>query len=229
MKLNRCSAPIRHVSQGLVAALAVWGAATVHAADTSGTTTSQLDRKDTSFIKDAAQGNEAEVQLGKLALEKATSPDVKQLGQHLQTDHTKANQDLMQLAQTKGVTLPTEPPRKEERLADRLQDKSGSDFDKAFAEHAIKDHQKDIQKYEKAMQNSKDADLKAYIEKCLPVLRQHLQMARNAGAAVGVEQKVLLSADKFLSSHPIEGVGTAPGSETGKSTTGDSSDLNRTK
>ena len=66
--------------------------------------------------------------------------------------------------------MPTEPARKEERLADRLQDKSGSDFDKAFAEPAIKDHEKDIQKYEKALQNSKDADRKAYLEKSLPVL-----------------------------------------------------------
>jgi putative membrane protein len=229
MKLNRCSSPTRYVSQAVVAALAVWGAATALAADTSGTTTGQLDRKDASFIKEAAQGNEAEVQLGKLAMEKATSQDVKQLGQHLQTDHAKGNKQLMQLAQTKGVTLPTEPPRNEERLADRLENKSGSDFDKAFAEHAIKDHEKDIQKYDKALQNTKDPDVKAYIEKCLPVLRQHLQMARNAGSAVGVEQKVLLSADKFLSSHAIEGVGTAPGAETGRSTTDKSTDLDHTK
>jgi hypothetical protein len=70
--------------------------------------------------------------------------------------------------------------------------------------------------------------LKAFIEKCLPVRRQHLQMARHAGSAVGVHQKVLSPADKFLSSHPIEGVGTAPGAETGRSTTDKSSDLDHT-
>src|SRR5438270_333894 len=97
---------IRYLSQGVVAAVAVWGAATAAAADRD---TTQLDRKDAAFMKEAAQGGEAEVQLGKLAAEKSQNQDIKQLGQHLEQDHAKANQELMQLAQTKGVTLPNEP------------------------------------------------------------------------------------------------------------------------
>ena len=103
-------------------------------------------------------------------------------------------------------------------MANKLQDKTGADFDKAFAEHAIKDHEKDITKFQKALQNTKDADLRAFIEKSLPVLRQHLQMARNAGSAVGVDQKILSSADRMISGN--DAVGTAPGTETGRSTTG---------
>ncbi len=222
---------IRYLSHGLVAAVAVWGTVTAFAADTT-----QLDHKDAAFIKDAAQDGEAEVQLGKLAAEKGQNNSIKQLGQHLQQDHTQANQQLMQLAQSKGLTLPTEPARKEERTENRLQDKTGADFDKAFAEHVIKDHEKDIQKFQKALQNCKDADVKAFIEKNLPALRQHLEMARNAGSAVGVDQRILSSADKFMSSNANEGVGTAGTSQSGVSgsglennRTGTSTDQNRTK
>jgi putative membrane protein len=227
----KVSSRVRYVNQGLVAALALWGAA-AHAADNSSTSVgsssgstsirsanSQLDHKDLSFLKEAAQSGQAEVQMGAMAAGKAQNQQVKQLAEHLQQDHSKANQELTELAQTKGVTLPTEPPRKEERMETRLQDKTGADFDKAFAEHAIKDHEKDITKYEKALQSCKDPEVKAFIEKNLPVLRQHLQMARNAGSAVGVDQKVLSSADKFLSRHN-EGVGTSGSSQTGQGTTG---------
>jgi putative membrane protein len=214
MKMNQCPSGIRCVSHGLIAAAALWTASTAFAADTNG----QLDRHDANFIRDAAKDGEAEVQLGQMAAQKAENADVKALAQHIQMDHAKVNHELTQLAQSKGVTLPTEPARKEERAENRLQDKTGADFDKAFAEHVIKDHEKDIRDFDKALQNTKDTDVKAFIEKTLPSLRQHLQMARNAGAAVGVDQRTLSGVDRFLSSHN-EGLGTAPGSETGTATT----------
>jgi putative membrane protein len=192
--------------------MALWGTWNVLAADT----TSQLDHKDSSFIKEASQGGMAEIELGKLAADKAQNADLKQYGQHLQQDHTKANQELAQIAQRSGVTLPAELNHKENREADKLQEKTGAEFDKAFAEYAIKDHEKDIDRYQKALRDTKDADLRAWIEKNLPVLQQHLQMARNVGATVGVDQKTLATADKYLSAQ-TGGVGTAPGSETGTS------------
>jgi putative membrane protein len=206
---------IRLFNRGLVAAMALYGTSTAFAADTS----TQLDRKDAEFIKEAAQGGQSEVELGKLALEKSQNQQVKMLGEHLQQDHSKANQELMQIAQQEGANLPSQPTRKENREVDRFQNMSGAAFDKAFAEHAIKDHEKDIDKYEKALQSCKDPSLKAWIEKNLPVLRQHLQMAVTAGSAVGVDQRTLSSADRFLSNQTGQGtaVGTAPGSEAGSS------------
>src|ERR1051325_3294396 len=191
MKMNRCSSGIRCVSQGLAVAVALWTASTAFAADTTG----QLDRHDANFLKDAAKDGEAEVQMGQMAAQKAQNQDIKALAQHIQQDHSKANQELTQLAQTKGLTLPTEPTRREERAENKLQDKTGADFDKAFAEHVIKDHERDIRSFEKALQKGKDTDVKAFIEKTLPALRHHLQMARNAGAAVGVDQRTLSGAD----------------------------------
>lgn len=205
MKMNQC------YSYGLMAAVAVWTASTAFAADNG-----QLDHRDASFIKDAARDGQGEVELGKLAAEKGQSQDIKALGQHLQMDHTKVNQELAQLAQSKGVTLPTEQARKEERAENRFENKTGADFDKAFAEFIMKDHEKDIKSFEKEAQDGKDADVKAFAEKTLAGLRQHLQMARNAGATVGVDQRMLSAADRFLASHN-EGLGTAPGAQTGQS------------
>jgi putative membrane protein len=216
-----------YLSHGLIAAMALVGCSTAWAADQN----NQMDRKDTSFLKEAARGNESEVQMGQLGQEKAQNTEVKQLAQRLQQDHTKANQDLMQIAQKEGVTLPSET-RKEEREATRLQDQTGPNFDKAFAEYAIKDHEKDIEKYQKALQNCKDPALQAYIQQNLPVLKEHLQMARNAGAAVGVDQHLLNSADRFLANNGgtglNQGVGTGPGAQSGTGSTvpGSQRDLN---
>jgi len=214
----------------LVPALVFWGALATLGNDKDSPTYS----KDISFIKGAAQGDQAEVQLGKLAAEKGQNPQIKELGQRLAQDHSKANQDLMPIAQKCGVTLPNDQSWMEKLETKNLQNKSGADFDKAFAEHAIKDHEKDIDRFQKAQQDCKDPDLKAFIEKTLPVLREHLQMARNAGSAVGVDERTLASADRYLSDQTAQmsgtvnqnqversqGLGRAPGSESGTATGG---------
>jgi len=212
----------RYLTYGIVGTLAVWGAFNLRAADTlrsadTATTADHADRKDTSFIKEAAQGNLSEVEVGKLAVERGQNSLVKQLGQRLQDDHAKSNQELTQIAQHTGVTLPDQA--KKEHAMTKLEGKTGTDFDKAFAEHALMDHEKDIRKYQKALQDVKDPQLQAYISKSLPVLRQHLELARAAGSAVGVDQKALTAADNFLSEHSQQGLGTAPSSQRGTGTT----------
>jgi len=195
----------------LIATVACLGALNLLAADRSTT----LDHKEVAFIKDAAQGGEAEVEMGQLAQQKGQNSQIKELGTRLQQDHTKANQELTQLAQKENVTLPAEPTHKENRMTSKLQAKTGADFDKAFAEHVLTDHEKDIRKFQKALQDSKDPDLKAFIQKTLPVLRQHLEMARTAGAAVGVDQKALTAADRFLSDQSGQGTSGATINQSG--------------
>lgn len=204
--------PFHYLSHTLVAATALWSTSQLFAADN----VSQLDHSETSFIKEASQGGQTEVELGKMAETKSQNADIKKLAEHLDQDHTKSGKELMDIAQKNGVTLPTDLKHAENREVSKLQDKTGAEFDKAFAEYAIKDHEKDIDKYQKALQNTKNADLRAYIEKNLPVLHQHLQLARNAGSAVGVDQRTLTTADRYLSNQR-SGVGAAPGSETGSS------------
>jgi len=193
----------------------------------------QTDSKDASFIKEAARGGQAEIQLGKMGAEKGQHSQIKQLGQRLEQDHSKANQELIPIAQKCGVNLPTDMSWMEKLETKNLESKTGADFDKAFAEHTIKDHEKDIDRFQKALPDCKEPDLKAFIEKTLPVLRQHLQMARSAGSAVGLDEKILASADPFLSDQSVRmsgtvdknqvdrtGIGTAPGSEAGNATGG---------
>src|SRR5262249_50205293 len=95
---------------------------------------------DQSFVMKAAKGGMAEVQLGQLATEKASSEEVKKFGQRMVTDHGKANDELKSLAQEKHVTLPTEVDAKAKATHDRLAEMSGPEFDRAHTRYKLTDH-----------------------------------------------------------------------------------------
>jgi putative membrane protein len=138
----------------------------------------KLARADRKFIEDAAEGGMMEVQVGQLAQGKASDPNVKNFGETLVKDHTKANNELVQLANSKHVELPASPSHGERRDIEKMGKLSGKDFDKKFVAMGVKDHEKDIKKFEKASGKVKDPDLKAWIDKTLPTLREHLAMAQ---------------------------------------------------
>jgi len=150
------------------------------ATGTTGTAamTSTMDPADSDFMMKAAQGGMAEVDMGNMASSKATNADVKKFGDRMVTDHSKANDELKQLAATKGVTLPTAVSAEEQKDMDALSAKSGKDFDKAYIDDMVKDHEKDVAEFEKASKDAKDADLKAWVTKTLPTLQGHLKMAK---------------------------------------------------
>lgn len=130
------------------------------------------------FIMEALQGGMMEIKMGQLAVEKGQSPAVKELGRRLVADHTKASEELKQIAHQKGVEMPRETAKKHDKMMDHLSGLSGAEFDKAFAMHAVKDHQKDIKQFEKQSMKSDDAEVKAFATKTLPTLREHLRMAK---------------------------------------------------
>lgn len=158
--------------------------------DTSGTSstaatgmtgaTSSMDKADTDFMTKAAQGGLAEVDMGNMASSKATNADVKAFGNRMVTDHSKANDELKQLAATKGVTLPADVNDEQKKAMDSMSSKSGKDFDKAYMDDMVKDHETDVKEFEKASKSAKDADLKAWAAKTLPTLQEHLKMAKEA-------------------------------------------------
>lgn len=74
----------------------------------------KMSAADKKFVRDAAQGGMAEVELGKLATEKASSDDVKKFGQRMVDDHSKANEELKQVANSEGVQLPAKLNAKDE-------------------------------------------------------------------------------------------------------------------
>lgn len=134
-------------------------------------------QEDKDFMNEAAQGGMAEVKLGELAKTKAENAAVKSFGERMVTDHTKVNDEMKTLATKKGVTLPTDLSSEDQKLYDDLSKKSGADFDKAYIDAMVKDHDQDVAAFEKTEKATKDKDLKAFINKTLPTLKTHDKMA----------------------------------------------------
>jgi len=134
------------------------------------------DRK---FVKDAAQGGMAEVELGQLAAEKASSDDVKKFGQRMVDDHSKANDDLKQLATKKGVHVPQQLSAKDKATKARLSKLSGEQFDKAYMANMVRDHKKDVAEFRRETESAKDPDVKNFAASTLPTLEDHLKQAQS--------------------------------------------------
>jgi putative membrane protein len=132
---------------------------------------------DQHFMKEAASGGMAEVELGQLAADKASSPEVKEFGQRMVKDHSQANDQLKQIAMQKGVTLPSSPSAKDEMTKKRLSNMSGDAFDQAYMKDMLKDHKADIAAFEKESTNGKDPDVKQFASQTLPTLKDHLKQA----------------------------------------------------
>jgi putative membrane protein len=139
---------------------------------------------DTEFAVAAADGGMLEVQLAQLALTKASSPKVKEFAQSMVDDHTKANEELKSLAQTKNITLPSTISEEKQKDYDKLAEKSGADFDKAYSEFMVKDHKDDVDEFKKAAEKCEDADIKSWAAEKVPVLESHLSMAESMEDAV---------------------------------------------
>ena len=142
--------------------------------DTAGRMSISVEKGDAKFAVEAASGGMTEVALGKLAQEKGESTKVKNFGAMMVTDHTKANMELMGLAKTKSITLPTVPGADDQKVIDKLSKLSGKDFDKAYVSDMIDDHKHDIKVFQDAAKNCSDADIKGFASKTLPTLQNHL-------------------------------------------------------
>jgi len=149
------------------------------------TTTAQLSSADQSFVKEAALGGLEEVQLGRLASEKASNADVKQFGQRMVDDHGKANEQLSTIAQQKNVTIATELTGKAKADYDRLSKLSGEQFDRAYMQLMVQDHRKDVSEFRKQSTSAKDTDVKSFASQTLPTLEDHLKMAEQTQLTLG--------------------------------------------
>jgi putative membrane protein len=158
--------------------------ATSRSAGASSASDSKLAHGDRKFIEDAARGGMAEVQLGQLAAQKAQSSEVKQFGQKMVDDHSKANDQLKSIASSKSVTLPTDLDSSHKRDYDRLSKLSGAEFDREYMKHMVSDHKKDVSDFRKEAKSGKDTEVKNFASTTLPTLEQHLQMAQQADATV---------------------------------------------
>jgi putative membrane protein len=139
--------------------------------------TGAVTSSDSSFLRKAAQGGIAEVELGNLAKDKASNPDVKQFAQRMIDDHSKANVELKRIATQKGVAVPAEADSKSKRELDKLSRLSGAEFDRAYMKLMVSDHQKDVAEFQSEQMRTNDPDVKDFVGKTLPTLQDHLRMA----------------------------------------------------
>jgi putative membrane protein len=148
------------------------------AAGATGSSSGKLSAADEKIVKDMAQANINEIEAAKLAQSKSQNDQVKSFAQQMIDDHTKGLTDVQQLAQQKGVTLPTEPDAKHKAMAAKLEKMSGAAFDKAYMSQAgVSDHKMVHSKLVSAEKKAKDADVKALAEKMEPIVAQHLKSA----------------------------------------------------
>jgi putative membrane protein len=139
-----------------------------------------------SFLKTAAQGQQGEIALGQLATEKASNPDVKQIGAQMIEDHQKASQEVQQLASKEGVRLPIQLSEKHKKKQQELSKLSGEEFDRAYIQYMVQDHKKEVKKFEQNAQQIKDQDVKRWASSAVPVLKEHLQQAQTIAVSIGV-------------------------------------------
>ena len=139
---------------------------------------------DTEFAVAAADGGMLEVKLGQLAQTNASSSQVKEFGQSMINDHSKANEELMALAQQKNISLPQTLSDKNQKKYDDLLEKKGEEFDKAYTKFMVDDHEDDVDEFKKEADKGNDMEIKAWASGKVSTLEHHLEMAKAAKEAV---------------------------------------------
>lgn len=136
-----------------------------------------VKRVDSNFIKKAAKGGLDEVEIGTVAQDRATNPQVKEFARMMVTDHTKANSELMSIAATKGVKTPMK-----DKATEHWSKLDAKDFDRDYVKKMVSDHEEDVELFQKEARDGKDPEVVAFAQKTLPTLQMHLQRAQDLKA-----------------------------------------------
>jgi putative membrane protein len=147
----------------------------------AGASPSKVDDK--KFVKDAALGGMTEVELGKVASQKASDEKVKEFAQKMVDDHTKANEQLKEIASKSNIQVPDSLDSKHRSRIDKLSKLSGEEFNKAYVKDQLKDHQTDVREFSDEAQNGTDPNVKSFAASTLPTLQHHLEMVKSLNKA----------------------------------------------
>lgn len=144
----------------------------------------KLDRSDAALLKDIAQANIAEVETGKLAIERSTRPEIKKFAQMMVDDHSKGLAEVKTLASASGTELPDGPDAKHKAVMIEFKALRGDTFDSRYVKQAgVGDHEATEKLLKKTQAEAKDADLRALAAKMLPIVQSHLQHAQSLAAS----------------------------------------------
>ena len=151
----------------------------------------KMDNDEAAALKRLAQANVNEIAAGKIGAEKAQSPDVKRFAQKMVDDHGRMAQELKALAQSKGVPIAESTGMTDMAKLKLMERKSGAEFDQAFTDHMVKEHELTAKDVEVTASKAKDAEFKAALQKALPHIKQHLAEAKRlqSSAAAGGTKK----------------------------------------
>ena len=144
---------------------------------------------DKKFVKDATMATLTEVEIGKLAAQKATSDSVKQLGQSTADNQAKLGTELRQIADNAKVDVPNAVDPKHQSRIDKLSKLSGTEFDRAVLKDLTKDHEQDVREFQLEARNGNDPAVKEFANKNLPTLQQNLETAKNVSKEEKSRQK----------------------------------------
>lgn len=151
--------------------------------------TNAVDEGDAKWADEVANGGMKEVEASQKALTMSMDKDVKSFAQMMVDDHTKANNELKDLAAKKNITLPSSLSDDARKDIDDMSKKTGHDFDEAYMDMMVSDHDKTVSKLQDGNNSLKDADLKAWAAKTLPVVQHHDEMAKSMKDMVKKEKK----------------------------------------
>ncbi len=143
-----------------------------------------VDQTTSDFMVKVADVGMTEVKLGHLAEDKSSNQRIKDFGAIMVKDHSNAGDELKSLANRKNVTLPSAVGDDHQKKIDDLSKKTGKDFDRAYIDAMADGHQSTVNDFEKASNNTKDADIKAWVDKTLPTLKMHLDSAKAIKKAI---------------------------------------------
>jgi putative membrane protein len=139
---------------------------------------------DQAFVRTADEIGQMEVKLGKIAEQYAANDSVKKFGARMVEDHSRMSKELRDLAANKGINLPDGLDQKHQQMMDQLTKLRAAEFDRAYSKDMVSGHQQAIDEFEAEVKNGQDPDLKAWAEKSLPTLREHLRMAQQVAGSV---------------------------------------------
>lgn len=133
---------------------------------------------DAEYLVAAASMDMKEIELGKLAQQKGTHADVKAFGKMMEDAHTKSLNDIKSTAEAKNISLPNSAPERVQDKYEDLNEESGTDFDKKYAEQMVKMHEKAADKMEEISEKANDADIRMWAANMLPEIRKHHEEAK---------------------------------------------------
>jgi putative membrane protein len=140
---------------------------------------------DAMFMRQASMDGMAEVEHGRAAAANAENDEVKKFAQRMVDDHSKAGEELKSLASQKHVTLATTLDQKHRAMQEKLGKMKGHAFDHAYMQHMVEAHKQAVSLFQREAKSGKDSDARAWAEKTLPTLQEHVKMATELHAKLG--------------------------------------------